>query len=500
MPPSHAYAPVHTRSDSEADDGSPLLPLPSSDSPSALEAGQPTNWSFVPSIRKSVLPRRALWACVAGAVTVAVVWGTGAGPAAAQGSLWGAAGGPPAVGVADGAWVTLDVAHLANNVSAIATTDHVPATPALDSPADSNCVSSASRHPLNIHPHSHPVCAPSPPSPRYLSFENHSGFHNQLSSLSNALLLARLLNRTLLLPPARAGLATPWKPDLLARALPLEEHCKARRVAGLDGGRACRRARSDEWTYVGWEWIMGEAFLERVEVVDRWNDSRAWVAASREEGGLGLRGDEVWTFPDEQRRSYQLYDSREMGDRKGKTWSTRIDIPDLLLPPYADKQLLQFGSLFSFGRLQTALPESRRLRAELSSEMILSEPGLEEITDQIKARLGTYVVSWAHAMTGEVPVLAADTACSSRACTCAAGTAPLPGRPSRPSRASSATSRMICLAWLRVRWTACWLRRGLATWGKGRSRTLHSWNGATGMTTSLTTTRRTTTRRTLRRL
>lgn len=48
----------------------------------------------------------------------------------------------------------------------------------------------------------------------FLKYLPHSGFSNQINELSNALLMARLLNRTLILPPFFLGerVTYPWKP------------------------------------------------------------------------------------------------------------------------------------------------------------------------------------------------------------------------------------------------------------------------------------------------
>jgi len=48
------------------------------------------------------------------------------------------------------------------------------------------------------------------PSTKYLTFLPHSGFHNQRTELENALLLARLLNRTLIMPKVYLGPPMPW--------------------------------------------------------------------------------------------------------------------------------------------------------------------------------------------------------------------------------------------------------------------------------------------------
>lgn len=52
---------------------------------------------------------------------------------------------------------------------------------------------------------------PAAPNERFLSYLPHSGFHNQRIALTNAILLANMLNRTLLVPPARLGQAQGWK-------------------------------------------------------------------------------------------------------------------------------------------------------------------------------------------------------------------------------------------------------------------------------------------------
>ncbi|KAI9606304.1 hypothetical protein KEM48_002016 [Puccinia striiformis f. sp. tritici PST-130] len=45
---------------------------------------------------------------------------------------------------------------------------------------------------------------------QYLSYLPHSGFHNQRIALENALTLAKVLNRTLIIPPCILGTAVPW--------------------------------------------------------------------------------------------------------------------------------------------------------------------------------------------------------------------------------------------------------------------------------------------------
>lgn len=105
----------------------------------------------------------------------------------------------------------------------------------------------------NVHPRPQPPNADlhARSTTKYLAYENHSGFHNrefprnsripsslragisphqplpaERKSLVNALVLAQLLNRTLLLPPARLGHAMPWEPDP-KHSVVFSERCKA---------------------------------------------------------------------------------------------------------------------------------------------------------------------------------------------------------------------------------------------------------------------------------
>lgn len=268
------------------------------------------------------------------------------------------------------------------------------------SPSGDCLPSSFTPHPSNVHPHPRPPPPCSSPSERYLAFTPHSGFHNQASALANALSLAHALNRTLLLPPARLGTAAPWTPASRPLAA-FHEDCKRLRMAGhafapddeCVDPRGEGRFSPDHWTYVGWDMVMEPGFLggHGVEMVDRWNLSQAWMELPRSEGGLGVKAEEVWTFPDEARRSYQLYDSRGTRDKMYDTWQSRINIPDLRAAPFADKKVLQFGSLFGFGRLNLARQDSRQFQERVWASMVLSEPAINGISDAIKGRLGTYV-------------------------------------------------------------------------------------------------------------
>src|SRR5690242_15261885 len=75
------------------------------------------------------------------------------------------------------------------------------------------------KHFQNIEVHRHKKYTISPEE-KFLAYFSHSGYHNQRIALENALLLAKLLNRTLLLPPAVLGRPLPWASfDIMYRRL-----------------------------------------------------------------------------------------------------------------------------------------------------------------------------------------------------------------------------------------------------------------------------------------
>ncbi|BGP20528.1 hypothetical protein JCM10213_003792 [Rhodosporidiobolus nylandii] len=286
-----------------------------------------------------------------------------------------------------------------------------PASPSPTSPSPSSAASLENSKRLNVHPYPRPPpCDPGVAKEmRYLSFENHSGFHNQRKSLTNALVLASLLNRTLLLPPARLGSPIPWGPNAdLALKTVHSERCKAGLEAGdpLASSTNSPRIGSTEcddpqkWTYVGWEFLVDERLFEGRSLVDRWNSSEEWFFASPAEGGLGLTPEDVKAFDDPDRRSYQIYDLPSTPSNPPDLFSSRIDLPSLASDP---ARLLRFGSLFSGARIQFAPGEEgdwgRRLLAEANEGVILRSEGLDRISDRVRDLMGSYVA--AHARVGD---------------------------------------------------------------------------------------------------
>ena len=151
----------------------------------------------------------------------------------------------------------------------------------------------------------------------YLSYNPHSGMHNQRIQLENALVLAELLNRTLLLPSLRLGQSLAWdKGNSLQHKLEQSQKLN-RRGKCKDGTHIPKRllanlptAVGDEddcadytsYTDVSWDWLvsLADRYADgRVRIVDRVDLSRKWMELPTGDGGLGMRPSDIRVFEDE---------------------------------------------------------------------------------------------------------------------------------------------------------------------------------------------------------
>ncbi|SCV74756.1 BQ2448_7785 [Microbotryum intermedium] len=243
---------------------------------------------------------------------------------------------------------------------------------------------------LNVRPY--PRDPPRDPrvaaTKRYLAFDSHSGFHNQRKSLVNALILAKMLNRTLLLAPVRLGRALAWGPDVWRRILH-DEECKAGLPVSDRSLGECKASDSDKWTYVAWSYLIQPGLVKDRDIVDRWNSSMKWVFMPAEEGGLGLAESDVYTFADPVRRSWQIYDDSKTSTNLGP-FTTRLNLEDLVTGPISEHRMIRFGSLFSGARMVTTRPENIAERKAIDEAMILQQPVLDAVADQVRDRLGSY--------------------------------------------------------------------------------------------------------------
>lgn len=231
----------------------------------------------------------------------------------------------------------------------------------------------------------------------YLAYLPHSGLHNQRIALENALTLARLLNRTLLVPPARLGPKTLRyvRSNTLARMLRLSDkrqgraHC-AYTPADVSTPDECVDYMA--YTLVPWAWLVDLGPIEAHQALVRVsNGTAAWI-----EEGLGVRPDETLFLPDTAPYEYQFVDT-SAPVREGDKYLGAIAIDMLVAAP---QRLIQLGTLFGSSRLRLRKAENRRVRGEVRRHMVLGNTVLTLAAERIGEALGgTYV--GAHVRVGD---------------------------------------------------------------------------------------------------
>ncbi|KAG0336647.1 hypothetical protein BG000_006365 [Podila horticola] len=223
------------------------------------------------------------------------------------------------------------------------------------------------------------------PNERYLAYLPHSGFHNQRITLENALLLAKYLNRTLLVPPVFLGPATEWRLfDILHRRILLQtkrglDHC-GKVPKGDPLPAECLNYYS--WTTVEWDFFYDMDKIAKEQPFKyRKDHSFAWM-----ETHLGVdRTKDIYKIDDRAHYDYQIYDDPNSVTPLNKRYMRKLNIQELEAIP---ERVLHMGSLFATGRVLAELPESKLYQQFLRRTMILSTPILTKTSDAIVGKLG----------------------------------------------------------------------------------------------------------------
>ncbi|KAG0342014.1 hypothetical protein BG004_005780 [Podila humilis] len=258
---------------------------------------------------------------------------------------------------------------------------------------------------LTMFPHREPM-----EQEFFLAYIPHSGFHNQLITLENALRLAAYLNRTLLLPPLHMSnkrQALVWKePEVLFhqwfdRNRTNVEYCRDRNPLLLPAPtRKQLHNMTDQerkeytectfyhqWTVAPWTFFYDIPKIlkgvvgvggqtEPIRVFGRPNMSLTWL---EENLHIKDRSKEIFFFNDTDRYEYQIIDDVDglesvpiinKGDPVG--WSERykqnLSLKSLLERP---ERVIHFGSLFATDRVEANSQNHQALRNYISHNMDL---------------------------------------------------------------------------------------------------------------------------------
>ncbi|KAI8378376.1 hypothetical protein BD560DRAFT_390190 [Blakeslea trispora] len=195
---------------------------------------------------------------------------------------------------------------------------------------------------------------------KYITFLPHSGLHNQRIGLLNALLLAKSLNRTLILPEINIGTAVWWRPNTIAE-FRLSE-CPS---LGVDGHVNCKDFKKYVPVSVESIFDLSAAHAQGIRTVQRSSMSQAYF-----KDVMGLDDQDIYRLQDNSRYSYRIYDSKDNQDDI-RTFAQRVEMDDLRA---LDEKLIMFGSLHYTLRVSYQDPTMMWLAKHLREEISIAHP------------------------------------------------------------------------------------------------------------------------------
>jgi len=234
------------------------------------------------------------------------------------------------------------------------------------------------------------VCSPSKRSfewisgERYLAYLPHSGFHNQRIAFENALVLARILNRTLLVPPARLGrdLIGYHRFDDLQRLLIHSgkqglHHCS--RVA-LHIGRTSECWGYFDNTHVSWDWLFDLSSIAAEQPLFHHGAcTYPWLESPPPDGDtLRLKDQTAYDF-----RFVDYTPKLDVGAHP--RYNIAYPISTLAA---SSAQLIQLGTLFGSARLHLTESGNLAARTTIRERLGFANPHLETASTAAVNALG----------------------------------------------------------------------------------------------------------------
>lgn len=199
-----------------------------------------------------------------------------------------------------------------------------------------------------------------PKKEKYITFLPHSGLHNQRIGLINALILAKALDRTLILPQLNIGHAIWWRPTPLAEFRLSECNSIKQRA-----NRHCNDFTKYVPVSVESIFDLSAAHAQGIRTIQRSEMSTSYF-----KDVLSIQDQHILRIEDDTRFSYRIYDSKQNNDDI-RTFAHRIDMEDLR---ETEEDVILLGSLHYTLRLALEDPQLVWLASYLKEEVSIYHP------------------------------------------------------------------------------------------------------------------------------
>lgn len=213
---------------------------------------------------------------------------------------------------------------------------------------------------FSITPATTKTIATSEKEEKFITFLPHSGLHNQRLGLINAMVLAKKLDRTLILPTINVGKAISWSPTPWAE-FRLNE-CPSIKQRGNS-----RCSDFKRYVPISVETIfdLSGAHSVGIRTVQRLDMSPSYFNKV-----YNAQEQDIYSIEDTDRYSYRIYDSKDNRDSI-RSFRYRIEMDDL---KQRDEKIILFGSLHYTLRLALQDPKMVWLIKFLREETSISHP------------------------------------------------------------------------------------------------------------------------------
>lgn len=219
---------------------------------------------------------------------------------------------------------------------------------------------------------------------KYLAYLPHSGFHNQRIAFENALVLSRILRRTLLVPPIRLG-------NRPIRYVEFNTLARHHELSGKEGLSHCPQVpvylswppeclQYFESSYVPWAWLVDLSPVAAEQFLfQRPNMSLAWIRTK-----FNIEFSNIYTLTDNSPYSFRFLDTPQDAGSPNAKYLQDINIADLAA---VNQSLLQLGTLFGTSRLRLRYPNNIAIRQFVRQSMIFANSDLTHAADRIARSL-----------------------------------------------------------------------------------------------------------------